>query len=68
VLRSLGIPATAHEVAQRLLWTRRERGLAELDQFNQMMAVCETLAHLDVMVEDGRIAATATPVALFSAT
>ncbi len=68
VLRSLGAPATAHEVAQRLLWTRRERSLADLDQFNQMMAVCETLAHLDVMVEDGRVDATSTPVAVFSAT
>ena len=66
VLRSLGTPATALEVAQRLLWTRRERRLADLDQFNQMMAVCETLAHLDVMVDDARVVATATPVALFS--
>ncbi len=33
-----------------------------------MMAVCETLAHLDVMVEDGRVDATSTPVAMFSAT
>ena len=68
VLRALGSPATAHEVAQRLLWTRRERRLADLDQFNQMMAVCETLAHLDVMVDDGRVVATATPAAMFSAT
>ena len=68
VLRSIGTPSTAHEVAQRLLWTRRGRSLAELDSFNQLMAVCETLAHLDVMVEDGRVDATSTPVALFSAT
>jgi glyoxylase-like metal-dependent hydrolase (beta-lactamase superfamily II) len=68
VLRSLATPSTSHEVAQRLLWTRRGRRLAELDPFNQLMAVCETLAHLDVMVEDGRVDATSTPVALFSAT
>lgn len=68
VLHSLGTPSTAHEVAQRLLWTRRGRRLAELDSFNQLMAVCETLAHLDVMVEDGRVDATSTPVALFSPT
>ncbi len=63
---SLG-SGTAADVAGRLLWTRRGRHFGELDPFNQMMAVCETLAHLDVMVEDGRIAATATPVAVFSA-
>ncbi|WP_246161993.1 MBL fold metallo-hydrolase [Aeromicrobium ginsengisoli] len=66
VVRTLG-SGTAADVADRLLWTRRERHFTELDPFNQMMAVCETLAHLDVMVEDGRLAATATPVAIYSA-
>lgn len=42
--------ATAHEVAAELGWTRRERSFAELDMFNQILAVGETLAHLDVLV------------------
>jgi glyoxylase-like metal-dependent hydrolase (beta-lactamase superfamily II) len=66
-LQSLDAPATAHEVAAALRWTRREQRLNQLDRFNQMMAVCETLAHLDVMVEDGRILTTCTPVATFYA-
>lgn len=45
---------TAYEVAEGLRWTRRERRLDELDLFNQMLAVLETAAHLDVLVELGR--------------
>jgi hypothetical protein len=41
-------------VAQQLSWTRRERRLAELDPFNQMLAVLETVAHLKVLVAQGR--------------
>lgn len=40
-------------VASGLLWTRRGRHFAELDVFNKMIAVCETMAHLDVLVERG---------------
>ena len=46
------------EVAARLGWTRRERDFAELDTFNRMIAVCETMAHLDVLVERGELAVT----------
>ncbi|WP_255583861.1 MBL fold metallo-hydrolase [Dietzia sp. ANT_WB102] len=50
----LGSPgATGHEVAGSLPWTRRERTFDELDDFNQMIAVCETMAHLDVLVHRG---------------
>jgi hypothetical protein len=45
--------ATALEVATRLRWTRRDRGFAELDAFNRMLAVCETVAHLDLLVDRG---------------
>lgn len=45
---------TGLEVAQQLRWTRRERALAELDPFNQMLAVLETVAHLNVLVAQGR--------------
>ncbi|HEY1915352.1 MAG TPA: MBL fold metallo-hydrolase [Streptosporangiaceae bacterium] len=47
--------ATAYEAAQILTWTRRERSFDELDPFNQMMAVLETAAHLDVLVRQGRL-------------
>ena len=45
---------TAAEVAGQVTWTRRERTLAELDTFNQFIAVCETGAHLDLLVAQGR--------------
>lgn len=45
--------ATAAEVARLLSWTRRGRSYAELDDFNRMIATCETIAHLDVLVERG---------------
>lgn len=46
---------TVHEVARGLRWTRRERTLAELDPFNRMLAVMETKAHLDVLVDRGAL-------------
>ena len=47
--------ATAYQVARALTWTRRQRHFDELDSFNQMMAVMETAAHLDVLVRQGRV-------------
>ncbi|HET6503858.1 MAG TPA: MBL fold metallo-hydrolase [Amycolatopsis sp.] len=49
--------ATAYESAGRLGWTRRQRKLEELDAFNQMLAVTETAAHLDLLVYQGKLAA-----------
>ncbi|MFL6061607.1 MAG: MBL fold metallo-hydrolase [Marmoricola sp.] len=46
--------ATAAQVAQALTWTRRRRPYADLDDFNRMIATCETIAHLDVLVVQGR--------------
>lgn len=46
-------PCTGFEVAGALTWTRRERPFSTLDTFNQMVATCETLAHLDVLVARG---------------
>ena len=46
---------TPFEAAQALGWTRRRRTLAELDLFNQMLAILETQAHLDVLVAQGRV-------------
>lgn len=47
--------STAYETARALRWTRRLRSFADLDQFNQMLAVSETLAHLDLLVARGRL-------------
>jgi glyoxylase-like metal-dependent hydrolase (beta-lactamase superfamily II) len=46
---------TAFEVAGRLTWTRRGRDFADLDLFNQMLAVAETAAHLDLLAAQGRL-------------
>jgi glyoxylase-like metal-dependent hydrolase (beta-lactamase superfamily II) len=48
---------TAFETANILSWTRRRKAFADLDQFNQMLAVAETAAHLDLLVAQGRLAA-----------
>jgi glyoxylase-like metal-dependent hydrolase (beta-lactamase superfamily II) len=45
---------TAVAVAGVVTWTRRERKLDELDVFNQFLAVCETGAHLQLLVGQGR--------------
>jgi glyoxylase-like metal-dependent hydrolase (beta-lactamase superfamily II) len=42
---------TAFEVANRLTWTRRQRSYDELDMFNQILAIFETMAHLRVLAE-----------------
>lgn len=47
--------ATGLDVARGLPWTRRERAFATLDGFNQMIATCETVAHLDVLVARGAL-------------
>jgi glyoxylase-like metal-dependent hydrolase (beta-lactamase superfamily II) len=44
----------AIDVAAKVTWTRRERTLDELDVFNQFLAVCETGAHLQLLVAQGR--------------
>jgi hypothetical protein len=44
-------------VAAGVPWTRRERALPDLDPFNQMLAVLETVFHLDLLVEQGRLVA-----------
>jgi glyoxylase-like metal-dependent hydrolase (beta-lactamase superfamily II) len=47
---------TAFEVTQALTWTRRQRRFDELDLFNQILAIHETMAHLRVLVERGWLA------------
>ena len=49
---------TAYEVARALRWTRRGRRLDDLDPFNQMLAVTETRAHLELLAAQGRLVVT----------
>ena len=56
---------TGFEVALELGWTRRERHLDSLDDFNQMLAVCETHAHLQLLVATGRLTAEGSDPATF---
>lgn len=51
---------TAYEVAGELGWTRRKVSFTDLGAFDQMLAVNETAAHLDVLVARG--VARSTPV------
>jgi glyoxylase-like metal-dependent hydrolase (beta-lactamase superfamily II) len=44
---------TAYQVACALRWTRRGRHLEDLDPFNQMLAVTETRAHLELLAAQG---------------
>ncbi|MFJ9627016.1 MBL fold metallo-hydrolase [Streptomyces sp. NPDC101175] len=45
---------TAYEVAGDLGWTRRRVPFSDLGTFDRMLAVNETAAHLDVLVDRGR--------------
>lgn len=49
---------TGFEVTSCLRWTRRERRLDELDPFNQLLAITETAAHLDLLVAQGKVRST----------
>jgi glyoxylase-like metal-dependent hydrolase (beta-lactamase superfamily II) len=53
--------ATGYEVARALGWTRRQRAFDDLDPFNQLLAVSETAAHLDVLVLQGRLGSSTNP-------
>jgi glyoxylase-like metal-dependent hydrolase (beta-lactamase superfamily II) len=48
--------STAYDVARAIGWTRRNRSFDELDMFNQMLAVHESVAHLTLLVEAGELA------------
>jgi glyoxylase-like metal-dependent hydrolase (beta-lactamase superfamily II) len=50
-----GGAATAYDAACGMSWTRRARAFADLDLFNQMLAVIETGAHLDLLVAQARL-------------
>jgi glyoxylase-like metal-dependent hydrolase (beta-lactamase superfamily II) len=46
---------TAYQVAGQLRWTKKGRRLADLDLFNQMLAIIETGAHLALLSAQGRL-------------
>jgi hypothetical protein len=48
-------------VAAALPWTRRKRRFAELDPMNQLLAVGETAAHLEVLVLRGQLVRVTSP-------
>lgn len=50
--------STAVEVAGEIGWTRRRRALDTLDDFNQMLAVVETHAHLQLLLTTDRLVLT----------
>jgi glyoxylase-like metal-dependent hydrolase (beta-lactamase superfamily II) len=51
---------TAFEAARALPWTRHKRAFDDLDMFNQILAIHETMAHLVVLVERGWLTSTTT--------
>ena len=52
-----GGATTAYEVARELPWTRRQRRYTELDLPNQLLALTETIAHLELLAVQGTVAA-----------
>jgi glyoxylase-like metal-dependent hydrolase (beta-lactamase superfamily II) len=54
-------PVTAFVVAVALPWTRRKRKFTELDTMNQLLAVGETAAHLEVLVVRGQLIRVTSP-------
>lgn len=52
---------TSYDVARTITWTRHERPISELTPLDQLMAVHETRAHLEVLVADGRAQSESSP-------
>ena len=46
---------TAFDIARILTWTRHKRHIDDLDMFNQVLAIHETMAHLRVLGERGLV-------------
>ncbi len=54
-------PVTACQTASAIPWTRRQRKFADLDPMNQLLAVGETAAHLEVLVFRGHLVRRTSP-------
>jgi glyoxylase-like metal-dependent hydrolase (beta-lactamase superfamily II) len=52
-----GGATTAYEVAHQIPWTRRNRAYTELDLGNRLLALTETIAHLELLAVQGTVAA-----------
>lgn len=50
-----GGAVTAFVVAKSLAWKGRDNHFEALDPFDQMLAVCESIAHLDLLVAQDRL-------------
>jgi glyoxylase-like metal-dependent hydrolase (beta-lactamase superfamily II) len=50
-------PSTGRDVAMAIGWTRRQQKLPELDMMSQMLAICETVYHLELLVAQGVVVA-----------
>ena len=50
--------ATSYDVANQVTWTSRHRKFADLDPFNQMLAVMETALHLELLLHRGAVTRT----------
>jgi glyoxylase-like metal-dependent hydrolase (beta-lactamase superfamily II) len=59
--------STAWEVAGELPWTRHERTREELGPFDGVLAAFETLAHLELLALQGKVARTDGPTVRFHA-
>jgi glyoxylase-like metal-dependent hydrolase (beta-lactamase superfamily II) len=57
---------TSYAAASELTWTRHHRRFEELDPFNRMLAVLETAAHLDLLVQRGDLSRADGPVLTYS--
>ena len=51
----LFLEAETYQVAERIPWTRHQRRLGELVPFDQVMALAETFAHLEVLCLQARL-------------
>jgi glyoxylase-like metal-dependent hydrolase (beta-lactamase superfamily II) len=47
---------TASQVADELTWTRHHKRMVDLDVFNSALATMETLAHLELLAAQGKVA------------
>jgi len=48
-------PDSALAVSERLRWTRHDRAFGSLDPLNRMLAVTETVTHLELLANQGHL-------------
>ena len=55
IVHDRDVPANALDVARQLTWTRRGTPFSELDPFNSLLAVSETVTHLELLAETDQL-------------